>query len=140
MVANGGAGFGPLPLLRIQDLRLNGVIMSSPENRGKADVMKRATESAARALYKSDETINPKLIDPSLDVLKGKTAAGMIIGRKLDPVLSRRKVAEILSRSTKSVDRYCREGRLERVLGSGGKAIGIRASSVRKFTGEELCK
>ena len=100
--------------------------------------MKRATESAARALYKADETINPRLIDPSFDVLRGKTAAGMIIGRKLDPVLSRRQAADIIGKSAKTIDRYCREGRLKRVSGPHGRAVGILASSVRKFTGEQL--
>lgn len=100
--------------------------------------MKKSTESAARALYRTDETINPKLIEPSFDVLKGRTAAGMIVGKKLDPVLSRQQVAEILGVTTKSVDRYCRDGRLKRVKGSGGRAIGILSSSVRRFTEETL--
>lgn len=102
--------------------------------------MKRATESAARALYKSDETINPRLIDPSFDVLKGKTAAGMVIGRKLDPVLTRRQVADLIHKSTKTVDRLARMGKFERVMGTGGRAIGLRSSTVRKFIGDELAK
>ena len=102
--------------------------------------MKRATESAARALYKSDETINPKLIDPSFDVLKGKTAAGMILGGKLDPVLTRRQAAEAIQRSAKTVDRLTRIGILKRVPGTGGRAIGVRASSVRKYIEGQLSK
>lgn len=102
--------------------------------------MKKITETAARALYKADETINPRLIDPSFDVLRGKTAAGWIVGKKIEPVLKRRQVAELIGLSLKSVDRYCRAGVLVRVKGLGGRYIGITSASVRKFTEEQLSK
>ena len=102
--------------------------------------MKRATQDAARALFRADETIDRKLIDPAFDVLRGKTAAGIIVGYSPDRVYSRRQAAEVIGRSVKTIDLLARLGKLKRVKGSGGRSIGVLASSVMKYLGARLVK
>lgn len=105
--------------------------------------MRRETEKAMRALARTDETIHPKLVDPAMDILRGRTAAGAVLaGGKLDPILKRAQVAKILGVTPVTVDRYCRLGLLRRVKPTkrSARAIGISSESVREFEGKELLK
>ena len=102
--------------------------------------MKRATEDAARALFRADETIDNRLIDAAFDVLRGKTVADVMRLVRLDPILSRRKAAEAIGRSVKTIDNYCLLGLLKRVKGAGKRSIGIPASSVKSFVAQQMSK
>lgn len=70
----------------------------------------------------------------ALDVLQGKTAAGLTDARPIDRVLSPAAVAELANLSTRSLRTYARRGKIKRAnFGSGKRCWGYTESSVREF-------
>jgi hypothetical protein len=96
--------------------------------------MNEKTEAAIRAILKTDPDYNAIVADTALQVLKGRSAAGLKAVEKFDEVLSREKVAEILNVSVRTVDNYVRRGELRKVRGLTMKrSLGISAISLKDF-------
>lgn len=95
--------------------------------------MNERTENAVRAVLRTDPDYNPLLTDAAVAVLKGKSPATLQQVEKLDHVISRQQAAQVLNVHINTIDRLARLGQLKRVRGSGMKALGISAESLRAF-------
>lgn len=97
--------------------------------------MNATTETIVIATLAGDASVSPQERQAVLDILKGKTAAGLTNPQPLDRVLTRVQVAEILNCSTKTVTRYARRGIIRPLcLGEKSKRAsgGYSEASVRE--------
>lgn len=94
--------------------------------------MKEPTAAGLRALAKLDGTIPPLNVDRAINELRGRTKAGLFKTKPLDTVMSRAEAAEALHVCTKTVDKFARNGTLERVMLTEKRAIGLSRESVEK--------
>ena len=89
-------------------------------------------EEAVRAVLKLDPEYDPLKADAAIQVLKGKTIAGMREVEKFDHVMKRREVADLLRVDVHTIDAYVRQKKLRRIPATG-RAIGISAISVKEY-------
>lgn len=95
--------------------------------------MKQATHDAVVTLLRNDPTVDNRMIEPAMDVLKGKTAMELLT-RTVDRVISRRQAAEILGCSLRTIDELGRRKKILRkpLLGTE-RAKGYSLQSIRRF-------
>ena len=95
--------------------------------------MKAQTEMAIRGILGLDGDIEPRHIDDAIAVLNGTRLA--VSPTSDDPtifdfeVLSRGQVAKLLKKHVRTIDYYVKVGLLDRVYGSGTRAIGVTRES-----------
>ena len=95
--------------------------------------MKQATHDAVVTLLRNDPTVDNRMIDPAMDVLKGKTAMGLLT-KEVDRVISRRQAAEILGCSLRTIDELGRRKKIRRRPLLGTKRCGgYSLHSIRQF-------
>ena len=92
-------------------------------------------ETATRALWQSDPSISEAQVKAALDVLKGRTSAGLVVSAPIDRALTRQQVAELLNVKPHTVTDYVRKGLIRAFrFGAKGKlASGYSAESVREL-------
>lgn len=90
-------------------------------------------ETAVRSVLKLDPDFDPVKADAAMDVLKGRTVASLRKKAELDPVMSRKEVADHLEVDVHTVDKYGREGVITKIPGSGSRALGYSTESVRDY-------
>ena len=98
--------------------------------------MTKHTRAALVAIMQGDPELDTATIEAALDVLDGKTAAGIAPAvSTIDRGLTRRQVAEILCCSTHTVTHYAKRGKIRPIaLGADGKRARLySAESVRNF-------
>lgn len=89
-------------------------------------------ETAVRSVLKLDPEYDAIRTDAAIQVLKGKSVAGMRKVEKLDHVMKRKAVAELLEIDIHTVDAFVRQGKLRRIPPTG-RALGISAVSVKEY-------
>ena len=90
--------------------------------------MTEATRIAVRALLASDSSITPETVKSALAVLEGAKVSDAI---QEDRILKRKEAAQLMGRTTRTVDLLCQSGILRRVtIGTRKRAFGILASSL----------
>ena len=95
--------------------------------------MKAQTEMAIRGILGLDGEIEAQLIEDAIAVLNGTRLA---VCPKTDDetiwnveVMKRGQVAKLLKKHVRTIDYYIRVGLLDRVYGSGTRAIGVTRES-----------
>lgn len=102
--------------------------------------MNEKVEDAVRSVLKLDPEFDAIRADAAIRVLKGHTVAGMRKVEKLDHIMTREQVASALERNVHIVDALARKGLLRRIPGTGKRALGISAMSVKEFLEREAAK
>jgi len=92
--------------------------------------MQALTETSVRQLLSLDETISPSDIEPALAMLKGRPTSV----DDLVHVLRYKDAMQMLGVTRDGLNYYIRMGYLDRVFGSGDRAIGISFESYHRFT------
>ena len=86
------------------------------------------TRNIVIAVLNGDSTITPETVKSALAVLEGAKVPDMIAQ---DRVLKRKEAAQLMGRTTRTVDLLCQSGILRRVtIGTRRRAFGILASSL----------
>ena len=93
-------------------------------------------ENAVRSVLKLDPEFDPIRADEAIQVLKGRSLASMRAVEKLDHVVSRAQAAIDLRVDVHSIDAFVRKGKLRRIMGTGSRALGISAISLKAYTEE----
>ena len=93
------------------------------------------TRKAVEAILAADPSITKGQAKAALDVLTGRTAAGLAVDAPTDRALTRRQVAEILGVKPHTVSDYARDGKIKafRFGDKGKRAAGYSAESVKRF-------
>lgn len=99
--------------------------------------MNEKLENAVRAVLKLDPNYDGHRADAAIGVLNGRSVGGLRKVEKLDHVLSRQEVAEILGIGVHRVDGLVREGRLRRIPPGAKRALGISAASLKAYQEEQ---
>lgn len=90
--------------------------------------MTEATKNILLSVMGQDSTITPKAVNAVMSVLEGATPPELI---KEDRILKRKEAAQLLGRTTRTVDLLCKSGVLRRVtMGTRKRSFGILASSL----------
>ena len=92
--------------------------------------MRKKTEQAIRKIIDTDPTILPESIEPSIAILNGVPVTKDCRAQ----ILTRREVMKRLKIHRRTLDYYLAQGHLDRVFGSGKRAIGISLASYVRFT------
>lgn len=95
--------------------------------------MNEKIEQAVRAVLKLDPNYNPHRTDAAIQVLKGRSVAGMRKVEKLDHVMTRAEVASNLHIGVHRVDALVRAGSLRRIPPGAKRALGISAMSLKEY-------
>lgn len=96
-------------------------------------------ENAVRSVLKLDPDFDPVKADAAIDVLKGRSLAGVRQVDKLDRVLKRKEVArDFLHCDVHHVDLLVRQGHLRRIPPNAKRALGISMRSVKEYQEAEL--
>lgn len=102
--------------------------------------MNEKVENAVRSVLKLDPEFDAMRADAAINVLKGRTVAGMRKVEKIDHVMSRQEVASALGKNVHVVDKLARDGLLRRIPGTGKRAFGISAVSFKEYMEREALK
>ena len=94
--------------------------------------MNEKVETAVRSVLKLDPEYDAIRTDAAIQVLTGKTVAGMRKVEKFDHVMKRREVADLLKIDIHTVDAFVRQKKLRRIP-EKGRALGISAVSVKEY-------
>lgn len=92
--------------------------------------MKKKTEDSIRRLISSDPTILAEFVEPAMAILNGTP----VTRDCRTQVLTRREVMKRLRIHRRTLDYYLANGHMDRVYGSGKRAIGISLASYIRFT------
>lgn len=95
--------------------------------------MNEKMENAVRSVLKLDPDYSLERTDAAIQVLKGKSLAGMRQVEKLDYAVSRQQAAASLLVGVHRVDQLVREGKLKRIPPNAKRASGISAASVDAY-------
>lgn len=95
--------------------------------------MLNSTKTAVAAILQTDPSITREQIKAALNVLNGRTSAGLAVDAPTDRSLTRQQTAEILGVKPHTVSDYARKGLIRAFrFGKQGKlASGYSAESVR---------
>lgn len=102
--------------------------------------MNEKVENAVRSVLKLDPEFDAIRADAAINVLKGRSIAGMREVEKIDHVMSRQEVASALKKDVHVVDALARRGLLRKIPGTGKRAFGISAVSLRDYMAKEDLK
>lgn len=90
--------------------------------------MTEATRIAVRALLTSDSSVSEKAANAAIALLEGFADPATIAE---DRIIKRKEAAQLLGRTTRTVDLLCKSGVLRRVtMGTRKRSFGILASSL----------
>lgn len=90
-------------------------------------------ETAVRSVLKLDPEYDANRTDAAIQVLKGRSVAGMRKVEKFDHVMKRKEVADLLEIDVHTVDALVRRGALRRIPPKAKRALGISAVSVKEY-------
>ena len=93
--------------------------------------MNEKMENAVRSVLKLDPEFDPVRTDAAIQVLKGRSLSSMRAVDKFDHAVPREEAAKNLNVDIHTVDAWVRSGRLRRIMGSGSRAVGISAVSLK---------
>lgn len=94
--------------------------------------MKAEIEIAMRMLLKSDSSIPPDgRIDRAVDVIRGTD-------KDLPEIVKFNEVCKVLQMTRRSIEHMLDTGRLNRVMGSGSRCIGVSRESLRRVLRGEV--
>lgn len=90
--------------------------------------MKAETEMAIKNIMAMDPEVNKNDIAHALDILRGQEH------EKADAVMKRKDVIKLLRIHRRTLDYYLDKGYLDRIYGSGKRALGVSRESFIRFT------